>query len=91
MRIQWDEKKRQHVLANRGIDFAILDELLYLPYIQDQRSEEPEQYRIVGFAGGHLVTFIIEYRQYGVEEYIWVVTAWHSTTQEQRDYEKETR
>ena len=91
MKIRWDEKKRQYVLENRSIDFALLDELLYLPYIEDQRSEEPEQYRIIGFAGGRLITFIIEYRQDGVEETIWVVTAWHSTTQEQRDYEKETR
>ncbi|MBF0290191.1 MAG: BrnT family toxin [SAR324 cluster bacterium] len=91
MRIQWDENKRKYVLEKRGIDFAKINELLYLPYIEDQRNEEPEQYRIIGFAEGRLMTYIIEYRHDEVGEYIWVVTAWHSTTQEQRDYEQETR
>ena len=91
MKIRWDENKRQYVLAKRGIDFAQLDELLYLPYVEDQRSEEPEQYRIIGFAAARLTTYIIEYRQDDVGEYIWVVTAWNSTTQEQRDYEQETK
>ena len=91
MKIQWDEKKRQYVFERRGIDFSQLNELLYFPYIEDQRSEEPEQYRIIGFAEGKLTTFIIEYRQGGTEEYIWIVTAWYSTTEERRDYERETR
>lgn len=91
MRIRWDEDKRQLVLKSRGIDFAHLDRLLYLPYIEDQRSDDPEQYRIIGFAQDRLVTFIVEYREDELEEYIWVVTAWHSTQQEQRAYERETR
>ena len=91
MSTRWDENKRQVVLNKRRIDFAQLDELLYLPYIEDQRNDDPEQYRIIGFAGGHLVTFIVEYRQDEGEEYIWVVTVWHSTKQEQRTYERETR
>jgi uncharacterized DUF497 family protein len=53
MRIRWDEAKRQRVLAERGIDFTQLSDLLYTPYIEDQRSEQPEQYRIIGFAEGH--------------------------------------
>lgn len=91
MRIRWDEAKRQLALKNRGIDFAQLDELLNWPYVEDQRNDDPEQYRIVGFAGGRLVTFIVEYRQDMLDEYIWVVTAWHSTKQEQKAYDQETR
>lgn len=52
MRIRWDEAKRQLVLSNRGIDFSQLDELLNWSYVEDQRNDDPEQYRIVGFAGG---------------------------------------
>ena len=91
MRIRWDEAKRQLVLHNRGIDFAQLDELLNWPYVEDQRHDDPEQYRIVGFAGGRLVTFIVEYRQDTLDEHIWVVTAWNSTKQEQKVYDQETR
>ncbi len=89
MRIRWDEVKQQRVLADRDIDFDQLNDLLYAPYLEDQRSEVPEQYRIVGFADGKLTTFIVEYRADEVGEYIWVVTAWRSTKQERRNYEQQ--
>jgi uncharacterized DUF497 family protein len=49
MRIRWDEAKRQEVLQRRQIDFAVLYEVLSLPYVEDQRSDDPEQYRVIGF------------------------------------------
>lgn len=88
MRIRWDEAKRQRVLAERDIDFAQLNELLYTAHIEDQRSKQPEQYRIIGFAGGKLTTFIVEYRVDEIGEYTWVVTAWRSNRQEYKSYEK---
>jgi uncharacterized DUF497 family protein len=88
MRIRWDEPKRQQVLQRRDIDFARLDEAFALPYIEDQRNDDPEQYRVIGFVGGRLVTFIVEYREDTLGEVLWVVTAWHATTQEQRAYEQ---
>ena len=91
MRIRWDETKRQHVLQRRGIDFARLDDLLCLPFIEDQRNDDPEQYRLTGFIDGRLMTFIVEYRRDALGDFIWVVTAWRATRQEQRAYEDETR
>lgn len=90
MRIYWDEAKRQHVLAKRQIDFAQLNELLLLPYVEDFRNDEPEQFRIIGFAGSKLATFIVEYRYDERGEYIWVVTAWNSTASEKLIYGQET-
>jgi uncharacterized DUF497 family protein len=89
VRIRWDEKKRQRVLKRRQIDFAVLDDLFYLPYLEDQRSDDPEQYRIIGFAKGKLLTFIIEYREDTLGEFVWVVTAWHSTAAEKQAYAQE--
>jgi uncharacterized DUF497 family protein len=57
MKIRWDENKRRFVLKKRGIDFAHLNELLDSPYVEDQRSDYPEQYRIIGFARGRLVIY----------------------------------
>ena len=91
MRIRWDEAKRQEVLQRRQIDFAVLHDVLGLPYVEDQRSDDPEQYRVIGFGQGRLVTFIVEYRQDAIGEYLWVVTAWHATTQESQAYERQTR
>jgi uncharacterized DUF497 family protein len=89
MRIRWDETKRQEVLRRRQIDLALLSELLSLPYIEDQSSDDPEQYRVIGFVQGRLVTFIMEYRQDALGDYLWVVTAWHATSQESQAYERE--
>jgi uncharacterized DUF497 family protein len=89
MRVKWDETKRKKVLAERDIDFGSLSDLLYTPYIEDQRSEEPEQYRIIGFANGKLTTFIVEYRLDEIGEYIWAITAWKSTKEERKNYEQE--
>ena len=75
MGIRWDEDKRQLVLKEREIDFAQLDELLYSPYVEDQRNDDPEQYRIIGIVRNRLVTFIVEYRETDLDEYIWVATA----------------
>lgn len=91
MRIRWDETKRQEVLRRRQIDLAYLDELLSLPYIEDQRNDDPEQYRVIGFVQGRLLTFIVEYRQDHQGDYLWAVTAWHATTQEENAYARETQ
>ena len=91
MRIRWDETKRQQILQRRHIDFAQLDELFALPYVEDQRHDDPEQYRLIGFVGGRLVTFIVEYREDTLGDVLWVVTAWHATAQEQRAYEHTIR
>lgn len=89
MRIRWDEDKRQLVLKGRNIDFAQLNDLLHTPYIEDQKSDDPEQYRIIGLIEDRLTTFIIEYRKDKIGDYIWLVTAWQSTKQEKKSYEKE--
>ena len=91
MRIQWDEDKRQKILAERKLDLADLEGVLYQPYIEDQSLSYAEQYRIIGFARARLATFIIEYRQDAVGEFICVVTAWGSTPQERKVYEQETQ
>lgn len=91
MRIYWDETKRQHVLNSRKIDFEHLHSLLLFPYVEDVRNDDPEQYRIIGFAENRLVTVIVEYRYDERGEYIWVVTAWNATTSEKNSYGQETR
>jgi uncharacterized DUF497 family protein len=90
MRIHWDESKRQFVLEQRKIDFKQLENLLLLPYLEDQRVDNAEQYRIIGFARGILTTFVVEYRMDELGSYLWVVTAWKATRQEKRSYEEAT-
>jgi uncharacterized DUF497 family protein len=42
MRLRWDANKRQIVLKNRQIDLAQLENLQRLPYIEDQRADDPD-------------------------------------------------
>lgn len=88
MRIKWDNSKRELVLGDRGIDFADLAETFELPYIEDRKRDDPEQFRVIGWAGGVLVSFIVEYRTDLQGEYVWVVTAWKATRKERTAYEK---
>lgn len=62
-------------------------EIFEHPYDQDQRSDQPEQYRVIGWAGGRLFTLIFEIREDRVSEYYHLVTLWPATRQESRLYE----
>ena len=70
MRLRWEEAKRQERLQRRQMDFAVLHDVLSLPYVEDQRSDDPEQCRVIGFGQGRLVTFIVEYRHDAIGEYL---------------------
>jgi uncharacterized DUF497 family protein len=57
------------------------------PYYQDQRSDDPEQYRAIGWVAGRLFTLIFEIREDRLGEYYRLVTLWPSTRQERQLYE----
>lgn len=85
MDLEWDEAKRQAVLAERGVDFAdaepaLLDERA-LTLIQDHGSEV--RYVTVGMGPfGRLLTVVWTVR--GSRRRI--ITAWKSNARERRHY-----
>ncbi len=90
MRFRFDARKSRRLRANskRGIGFEEAQEIFSHPYYLDQRSDVPEQYRAVGWAGGSLYTLIFEAREDRKGEYYHLVTLWKATKQEQKLYEK---
>jgi len=52
----------------------------------DQRSDDPEQFRAIGWSHDRLCSVIFEIRHDAEGEYYHLVTAWQSTQQEQRTY-----
>ena len=64
MRFHFDGRKSERLRANpkRGIGFEEVQELFSHPYYLDQRSDLPEQYRAIGWAGEQLYTVIFEVR-----------------------------
>ena len=71
----------------RGIGFEEAREIFEHPYYQDRRSDDPEQYRAIGWVKGRLFTLIFEVREDRLGEYYHLVTLWRATQQERSLYE----
>ena len=89
MRFQFSRAKSEVLRRNpkRGIGFEEAEEVFAHPYYQDQRSDDPEQYRAVGWVGDRLFTVIFEIRKDNLGEYCHLVTLWRSTREERELYE----
>ena len=90
MRFRFDPGKRKRLRANprRGIGFEEVQELFSRPYWLDQRSDVPEQYRAIGWAGDRLYSVIFEVREDEEGEILHLITLWRSTKEEVRLYEE---
>ena len=90
MRFRFDPRKSKRLRANpkRGIGFEEAQELFSRPYWLDQRSDIPEQYVAIGWAGIRLYSVIFEVREDEDGEYLHLVTLWKSTKEEIRLYEE---
>lgn len=73
---------------NRGIGFEKAKKIWSYPYYQDSRSDDPEQYRAIGWVNGKLYSVIFEIREDCKGEYIHLMTLWKSTRQEKKLYGK---
>lgn len=64
MRVQFDGRKSRRLKSNpkRGIGFEDVQEIFSHPYFLDQRSDDPEQHRAIGWVGERLYTLIFEIR-----------------------------
>lgn len=89
MRIRFSQAKSKSLRNNpkRGVGFEEAQEIFEHPYYQDRRSDDPEQYRAIGWVRGRLHTLIFEIRQDRLGEYYHLVTLWRSTPQERELYE----
>lgn len=88
MRFDFDSLKSQRLRHNsrRGIGFEEAQEIFTRPYYQDRRSDLPEQYRAIGWAGGQLYSLVFEVREDNEGEYYHLVTLWKSTREEEQLY-----
>ncbi len=89
MRFRFSKAKSEQLRSNpkRGIGFEEAQEVFSHPYYQDQRSDDPEQYRAIGWARGRLFSVIFEVRRDRLGEYYHLVTLWRSTHEERELYE----
>ncbi len=88
MRFNWDSNKNEKLKRERGLGFEDVQELFEKPYYLSQKSDEPEQWRAIGWTKGKLVTLIYEEREDNEGVYYWFVTLWPATKTESELYDE---
>lgn len=88
MRVSWDSKKSELLSRERGISFDDALEIFRQPYVVQHKTDDPVQYKAIGFVRGRLVTLIVEVRHDDQGEFEWLVTLWKATASEAKIYEK---
>ncbi len=90
MRFDFDSNKSSLLRNNpkRGIGFEEAQEIFSHPYYEDCRSDDPEQFRAIGWVNGKLYSLVYEVREDVGGEYYRLVTLWKSTKEERRLYEQ---
>jgi uncharacterized DUF497 family protein len=88
MRFRFDPEKSKALRANpkRGIGFEEVQALLDGDHIFDRRSDDPEQWRAIGWVGSALYSVIYEVRQDSAGEFYHRVTLWSATKEERSIY-----
>ena len=90
MRFRFSKAKSEALRKNprREMGFEEAQEIFAHPYYLDQRTDDPEQYRAIGWVKGRLFTVIFEIREDRMGEYYHLVTLWQATPQERQLYEE---
>ena len=86
MRFQFDPEKNRDVLRKHGVSLEESREIFDQAYLVDRKSDNPEQFRAIGWAGGRLCSVIFEIRRDSAGEFCHLITAWKATKREEEDY-----
>jgi uncharacterized DUF497 family protein len=86
MRLDFDRAKSRETKRKHGASLEEAQEIFDQAYLVDQRSDDPEQFRAIGWCGGRLCSVIFEIRPDAEGEYYRLVTAWVSTKEEEQSY-----
>lgn len=78
--------KSRDVKRKHGISLKEAQEIFGQVYLVDQKNEDPEQYRAIGWCGGRLCSVIFEIRHDSEGEYYHLITAWNATKEEEESY-----
>ena len=88
MRFDLDQDKSREVKRKHGVSLKEAREIFDQVYLVDQKSDNPEQLRAIGWCRGRLCAVIFEIRHDSEGEFYHLVTAWKATKQEEQCYAK---
>jgi uncharacterized DUF497 family protein len=86
MRFRFDEEKNRRVKEKHGVSLEEAQEIFDQAHLVDRKSDDPEQFRAIGWSGGRLCSVIFEIRRDRSGEYYHLITAWEATRQEEEAY-----
>jgi uncharacterized DUF497 family protein len=85
-RFEFDREKSRTVKQKHGVSLQEAQEIFDQAYVADQKSDDPEQFRAIGWCRGRLCSVIFEIKHDSEGEYYHLVTAWKSTKEEEESY-----
>ena len=86
MRLEFDRSKSRAVKQKHGISLREAREIFGQAYLVDQKNDDPQQFRAIGWCLGRLCSVIFEIRHDAEGEYYHLVTAWKATKEEEQTY-----
>ena len=86
IRFEFDPEKSRDVKRKHGVSLEEAQEIFGQVYLVDQRRDDPEQFRAIGWCRSNLCSVIFEIRHDSEGEYYHLVTAWKATRQEEQSY-----
>ncbi|MGA3024366.1 MAG: BrnT family toxin [Bryobacteraceae bacterium] len=86
MRFEFDREKSREVKRKHGLSLFDAREIFDQVYLVDQKNDDPQQYRAIGWCRGRLCSVIFEIRQDSDGGYYYLITAWKATKQEEQSY-----
>lgn len=86
MRFQFDENKSRKVQEKHGISLGDAQQIFDQVHIVDRKSDNPEQFRAIGWCRDRRCSVIFEIRRDHEGDYYRLITAWKATKQEEDAY-----
>ena len=86
MRFEFEREKSRDVKRKHGVSLKEAQDIFDQVYLVDQKSDDPEQFRAIGWCRGRLCSVIFEIRHDSGGEFYRLVTAWKATSEEEQSY-----
>lgn len=86
MRFHFDRAKSRLVKAKHGLSLDEAQTIFGQAYLVDQKCDDPQQFRAIGWCGGRLCSVIFEVRRDAGGEFLHLITAWKATKEEEQRY-----
>ena len=83
-RCKFDSKKNANVKRKHAVRLGDACEIFEQAYLVDGRTDDPEQFRAIGWVGARLCSVIFELRHDSEGEYYHLITACKATADEER-------